>query len=117
MNTNKSIDVLNAFIIIHNDRFESYAKSTQETNESDLIKLFVEFQEKSKICIQELISEVHQLGGKPIKFSNKILPLNLFWIKINSKFKIVDREDIVDRCEYAESLNLKTFKGILTNNI
>jgi uncharacterized protein (TIGR02284 family) len=117
MNTKKSIDVLNTFIGINNNRFESYITASKQTNESDLLLLFVGFQEKSKRCKAELVTEVQKMGGKPAKKSAFILLISRIWMHLKSKFKIKDREDILNRCEYDASVTLKKFNEILSNNV
>jgi uncharacterized protein (TIGR02284 family) len=117
MNINKSIDALNTFIDINNNRFESYVAASKETNDLDLITLFVEFQEKSQRCKAELVTEVQKMEGKPKKDSTVMIPIIRIWMKIKSKFKIKDREDILNRCEYEADVSLNKFKKVFTHNL
>jgi uncharacterized protein (TIGR02284 family) len=117
MNTKKSIDALNSFIDINNNRFESYLTASIETKDMDLIMLFVNFQEKTKKCKAELVSEVQKLGGKPKKDSIIMKPISRIWNKIKSKFNTNDREDILNRCEYDADITFNKFKKVLSNNI
>jgi uncharacterized protein (TIGR02284 family) len=117
MNTKKSIDLLNTFIGINNRRFESYITASKQTNDSDLILLFVGFQEKSQRSKAELVSEVQKLGGKPARDSAIVLSISRIWIQIKSKFKIKDREEILNRCEYDADIALKKYTNVLSNNI
>ena len=117
MNTKKSIEVLNTFISINDNRFKSYEKASKQTDESDLISLFIKFQEKSKKRKAELISEVQKLGGKPVKDSSITSPFLKFWIKLKSKFKVKDREEILNCCEYEADLIQKKFEKVLITNI
>ncbi|MBW4362269.1 PA2169 family four-helix-bundle protein [Flavobacterium taihuense] len=117
MNTKKSIDVLNIFIGINCNRFERYTTASKQTNEADLKTLFAVFQEKSKRCKAELISEVHKLGGKPTKDSAAILLFFRIWMQLLSNIKIKDREDILNRCEYDTDVILKKYNYLLNNNI
>jgi len=115
MNTKKSIDVLNTFIGINNNRFKSYMTASKQTDESDLITLFDGFQEKSQKCNAELVSEIQKLGGKPKKDSVAILLISRIWMHL--KLKIKDREDILNRCEYDADVTLKKYKKVLSTNI
>ena len=117
MNTKKSIDALNSFIAINNNRFESYLSASIETNDMDLIMLFVNFQEKTKKRKDELIAEVQKLGGKPKKDSIIMKPISRIWNKMKSKFSTNDREDILNRCEYDANVTFQKFKKVLSNNI
>src|SRR6187402_2836607 len=113
MDKNKSIDVLNTFIDITNNQLEKYVVASKETNDSDLINLFVEFQKKSKKRKAELVCEVHKMGGKPKNSPTTIItPVNRIWIKIKSKFKVKDREDILNRYEYEVATSLNRFKKV-----
>lgn len=117
MDQNKSIDVLNTFIHITNNRLKRYAVASEETKDPDLITLFVEFQKKSQRCKAELVSEVQKMGGKPKDRPAVIAPVNRIWIKIKSKFKLHDREDILNRYEYDAAVTLHKFKKVFANNI
>lgn len=117
MSTKKSIDTLNIFIEINNNRFESYILASKQINEYDLTTLFVGFQEKSKQYKAELVSEIQKLGGKPATESPIILLISKFWMELRSKFKIKDREDILNRCEYDADVTLKKYTKVLNNNI
>lgn len=116
MNTEKSIDVLNTLIEINTNRFESYETAAKETDESDLITLFLEFQQKSQKCKEELIEEVKKLGGIPaydIKLSKKLFR---FWKDIKAAFVNKNREDLLNCCEYDEDLAINAYRSLLKEN-
>lgn len=116
MNTEKSIDVLNTLIEINNDRFECYETASKETDESDLISLFFEFQEKSQKRKAELIEEVQKLGGKPIQETNFTKRFLRIWLDIRASFGNKNREELLNCCEYDEDLAVKTYKNVLKDN-
>ncbi|PVX47863.1 uncharacterized protein (TIGR02284 family) [Flavobacterium sp. 103] len=117
MNKKKSIDALNAFIGINKNRFESYIMASKQINEYDLITLFTGFQEKNKQYKAELVSEILKLGGKPTMESPIILLVSKIYREVRSKFRIKDREDILNRCEYDADVTLKKYTTVLNNNI
>lgn len=117
MNTKKSIDALNTLIEINNNRFESYIMASKQINEYDLTTLFVGFQETSNRYKAELVSEIQKLGGKPVKEYQVMLLISKILMELRSKFKIKDREDILNRCEYDADVTLKKYTKILNNNI
>lgn len=117
MNTKKSIDALNTLIEINNNRFESYILASRQINEYDLTTLFVGFQETSKRYKAELVSEIQKLGGTPVKEYPVMLLISKILMELRSKFKIKDREDILNRCEYDADVTLKKYTNILNNNI
>jgi uncharacterized protein (TIGR02284 family) len=117
MDKNKSVDVLNTFISITNERLNKYETITLQTNEPDLIDLLLNFQEKTQKCKEELISEVESLGLKPIKEPTiKTLSFLKIWLKLKSKFALKDREDLLNCCEYDEEVTINKYREILSNN-
>lgn len=117
MNKKKSIDALNAFIQINNNRFESYIMAAKQINEYDLITLFTGFQEKNKRYKAELVSEIQKLEGKPTMESPIILLISKIYREVRSKFRTKDREDILNRCEYDADVTLKKYTKVLSDNI
>jgi uncharacterized protein (TIGR02284 family) len=116
MNNPKSIAILNTFIDINNKRFKSCEKASINSNDMDLIMLFVDFREKTQKHKAELVSEVQKLGGKPKKDSKTLKTFSRIWIKIKSKLNPYDREDILNRCEYDMDIILNNFKNVLSTN-
>lgn len=115
MNKEKSIAALNTLIEIHNDRIEGYETAAKETIEQDLKKLFSQFSLSSKKCRQELVFEVHKLGGKPtagLKTTGKIYRV---WMDVKTALVGKDRQAILNSCEYAEDISVEAYNKTLKN--
>lgn len=115
MNKEKSIAALNMLIEIHNDRIEGYETASKETDEKDLKKLFSQFSLSSKKCRQELVFEVHKLGGKPtegLKTTGKIYRV---WMDVKADLVGKDRQAILNSCEYAEDISVEAYNKTLKN--
>jgi uncharacterized protein (TIGR02284 family) len=116
MNKEKTIDVLNTLIGINNDRIERYETACKETEEKDLIILFDQFIQTSKMCKAELVSKVQLLDGKLIEETKK--PNKFFQILADVKAAFIgkDRITILYSCEDAEGVVVNVYSEALNNN-
>ncbi len=111
-----AIDVLNALIVINNDRIEGYETASKETEEPDLKKLFAQFISTSQKCKKELVREVNTLGGveaEGTKVSGKFFRV---WMDVKAALKDKDRKTILNSCEYGEDKALETYNNALMND-
>ena len=113
----KTIVVLNSLIEINNDRIEGYTTASNETKESELKSLFSEFSKTSQKCKQELVNEVHKLGGTPIEGTKTTGKFFRVWMDVKAALTGKDRKAILDSCEFGENKALDTYKDALKNNI
>ena len=117
MEKEKTIDVLNTLITINNDRIEGYETAAKSTEELDLKTLFARFISTSKSCNQELISEVHALGGKEAegtKISGKFFRV---WMNVKAALTGKDRKTILNSCEYGEDSAKETYDKVLEKDL
>ena len=117
MEKEKAIEVLNTLITINNDRIEGYETASKETEELDLKTLFAIFISTSQKCKQELISEVHTLGGEVAegtKISGKFFRV---WMDVKAALTGKDRKAILNSCEYGEDEALDTYEEALENGL
>jgi len=112
----KSIDTLNSLLEINYDRIEGYARASKETNEFDLKNLFSKFAATSYECRQQLVTEVKKLQGAPVKGTPISGRFYRAWMDIKTALAHKDRKRIIDSCEFAESVALKTYEDALSNN-
>jgi uncharacterized protein (TIGR02284 family) len=116
MNTEKSIDVLNALIVINNDRIERYAAAADETEEMDLKVLFSQFTQTSLKCKAELLNEVYKLGGTPIEENETISHFFSVWVDDDATIAGDDRDEILNSCAYGEDFAANTYNEALRND-
>ncbi|MBG6111608.1 uncharacterized protein (TIGR02284 family) [Flavobacterium sp. CG_23.5] len=117
MNADKTIEVLNTFIEINNDRIEGYKVASKGTEKYSLKSLFFEFQQTSRKCKSELIEEVKKLGGIPkkeTKIKNKFLK---FWSDFKVAFICKDSKDIIHSCERVEYKAVRYYNDVLLHHI
>jgi len=117
MENEKSIELLNSLIEINNDRMEGYDTASKETEEVDLKVLFSEFKEVSRLCKEELGSEVRKLGGEPTEGTKTTGKLFRIWMDVKAAFTGKDRKNILNSCEYGEDAAVNTYKDVLKNNV
>ena len=117
MNTEKTISVLNSFIIINNARIKRYKTASKDTEESFLKKTFKNFQKTSQMCKNELRKEIVKLGGTPIEEINTEGFFYNFWKKITKNLISKDSNDIIYSCERNENIIIQTYYEAIYNNL
>ena len=98
MNAEKSIGLLNELIQINNDRMEGYQRAMDDTDEIDLKGLFKEFAITSRRLSDELIEEVENMDGDPIKGTSTSGKLYRTWMDIKTAVSNNDRSAILNAC-------------------
>ena len=116
MNTEQSIDVLNALVVINNDRIEGYTTASKEAEESDLKTLFAQFEHTSQKCRAELVQEVQRLGGEPAEGTKTTGKIYRAWMDIKATLTGNDRKAILNSCEYGEDVAIEAYEDALNNN-
>ena len=117
MDFEKTINVLNNLVEINNDRIEGYEKAANETEESDLKSLFMQFIDTSEHCRSELSSEIIRLGSNPTegtKVSGKFFRV---WMDVKAALVGHNRKDILDSCKFGEDNAVKTYEEVLNNDL
>lgn len=117
MNSEKSIEVLNSLIEINNDRIEGYQTASKETEEADLKMLFSKLIQTSQTCKQELISEVHRLGGTSVEGTRITGKFFRVWMDVKAAITGKNRKAILESCEYGEDVAVDTYENALENNL
>ena len=115
MNTEQSIDVLNALVVINNDRIEGYRRASKESEESDLKTLFAQFENTSHKCKGELVQEVQRLGGEPSEGTKTTGKIYRVWMDVKATLTGSDRKAILNSCEYGEDVAIEAYEDALNN--
>ena len=117
MKKEKSIEVLNSLITINNDRIEGYETASKETEEHDLKTLFTQFISTSQKCKQELVGEVHKLGGEVAEGTKTSGKFFRTWMDVKAALTGKDRKAILNSCEYGEDKALEVYNDALENDL
>ena len=117
MKKEKAIDALNSLITINNDRIEGYETASKETEEHDLKSLFAQFISTSQKCKQELVKEVHNLGGEIAEGTKTSGKFFRVWMDVKAALTGKDRKAILNSCEYGEDKALETYNDVLENDL
>ena len=112
-----SIDVLNTLVEINNDRIEGYKKAIENTEERDLKDLFSTFQQTSRKCQADLISEINRIGGKATVGTTASGKFFRGWMDVKSVLTGNDRKSILNSCEYGEENANETYQRVLEEEI
>jgi uncharacterized protein (TIGR02284 family) len=116
MDKEKSISVLNSFIIINNARIKRYKKASKDTKKSYLKKVFSNFQKTSQRCKTELKKEIIKLGGIPVEDRSNKGSLNNFWFNLKNIFIYKDLNDVIYSCERNETIVMQSYYEAIYNN-
>jgi len=117
MNNEKTIEVLNTLVEINNDRIEGYETAVKETDEIDLKSLFARLIHTSLTCKQELIEEIHKMGGMSVTGTRTSGKFFRVWMDVKAAITGKDRRAILDSCEYGEDVAVDTYEKALENNL
>jgi uncharacterized protein (TIGR02284 family) len=117
MENEKTIDLLNSLITIHNDRIEGYETALNETEEQDLKTLFASFIDNSQKCKQELAMELNRLGGEVAEGTLASGKFFRAWMDVKAALTGRDREAILDSCEYGEDHTLDAYDEALEDDV
>ncbi len=115
MNNEQSIDVLNALVVINNDRIEGYRRAIKESEESDLKTLFTQFENTSHKCKGELVQEVQRLGGEATEGTKTTGKIYRAWMDVKATLTGHDRKAILNSCEYGEDVAVEAYEDALNN--
>jgi len=116
MDKEKSITVLNSFIIINNARIKRYKKASKDTEKSYLKKVFTNFQITSQRCKTELKKEIIKLGGTPVEDRTHNRSIHNFWFNLKNIFIHKDLNDVLYSCERNETIVMQSYYEAIYNN-
>ncbi len=117
MNTQKTIDVLNTLIKVHNDCIEDNEIDSKKTNEVTLNHLFFQLSLISQKCKTELLNKMLLLGGEPAKSMSLIEKIIKALTRVKSIVTYKNRNAILNSCKHRELLALETYTKALENNL
>src|SRR5512140_3160206 len=98
METDKTIDVLNKLVEINNDRIEGYDTASNNTEDQELKTMFANFARTSLTCKNDLVAEIHRLGGKPTEGTRVSGKFYRAWMDIKTALTGHDRKAILNLC-------------------
>ena len=117
MEKEKTIEILNRFIEVNNDRFDAYTSASKEIEDPDLKLLFIRFAQTSQKFNQELSHEIYSSGSNPEEGSALSGKYSRKRLDIKSSIKGADRFVIYDSCEIIEEHIVDVYENILRNEL
>lgn len=115
MEKEKTIDALNRLVEINNDRIEGYEKAAENTEERDLNDLFTKFEQTSRKCQRQLVSEINNLGGKATEGTTASGKFFRTWMDVKSALAGEDRKAILNSCDNGEESADETYQKVLAD--
>lgn len=112
-NSQESIEILNRLIEINNKRIVGYDHALKEINESTIKCLFSRLVETSKLCKEELSSEVKKLGGTPKEETAATGNLYKAWMDVKDAVATKNRRAIFNCCEFWEDVAGRVYEHAL----
>ncbi len=116
METNKkNSNILNDLIKINNDRVQGYDAAIKETKDEDedLRTSFRKMQSESEDYLDELKSQVTELGGEAA--TSATLPGEIYRVWMDAKTAIAgkSRHSVLSACEFGEDAAQRAYKTAL----
>ncbi len=111
----KIADVLNTLVQINNDRIEGYGHAAEETDESNLQRLFNGMAAKSQMLNNQLANEVRKYGGQPTESTTTLGKAFRVWMDFKAILTGKDRKAILTSCEYGEDAMQDTYADAIKN--
>lgn len=119
-NHEKVIDVLNDLVKINNDRIEGYEKAIEDSkSDGEYHSLFREMIDQSRKYKEQLINEIHSIGGKADRNSNtgsgKVYHV---WMDLKSTFQGKTDKSALQLSEFGEDAAQKAYaEALATDNL
>ena len=117
MDTEKSISLLNSFIIINNARIKRYKNASKDAKQSYLKKVFENFQNTSQRCKSELRQEIIKLGGTPAQDRTEQGYFHSIWYNLLNMLISKDLDDVIYSCERNESIVIQSYYEAIYSNL
>lgn len=110
------IDELNDLIEINNDRIEGYERATDETEDSQLKSMFMQFASQSRQYRAQLEILVRELGGDPREGTTASGKLYRVWMDLKAALAGKDKKAIIASCEYGEDVAKDAYKDFMEDD-
>ena len=112
-NTEKTVEILNDLIKIHNDRIAGYERATIETENTDLKTLFTSFIGDSHKFKLALATEVQTYAKDIENTTSSGGDLHRAWINVKAFFTGHSPKSVLEECEFGEDATQKAYKSAL----
>ncbi|HWY10108.1 MAG TPA: PA2169 family four-helix-bundle protein [Bacteroidia bacterium] len=112
-NTQRSIEILTGLIEINNKRIVGYDNALKEIKESTIKCLFSRLVETSRLCKDELSTEVKKLGGVPKEETPTTSNLYKEWMDVKDAVASKNRRAIFNCCEFWEDVAGRVYEHAL----
>ena len=118
MEREKLAEVLKDLIEVNNARITGYEKAAKQSKEldADLYTIFLNMANDSRKYAADLTNEINTLGSNPVKDKKTKTRFYQFWLDIKDTFSGLDRQSILDSCEYGEDTVQKAYNAALATN-
>ncbi len=110
-------EALNDLIEINNDRIEGYKKASTQTNNSELVAIFLERAKQSKNYADTLRQVVESKGNKAAEGTTMRGKIYRTWMDIKSTFGNDDQVDVLESCEYGEDAAKEAYEEVLEEEL
>jgi len=112
----KSVKLLNALVVINNDRIEGYERAAKETEDGDLKNIFTSMANESHKYKAELLAQVIGLDGEPAEGTTNSGKIFRAWMDVKAALTGKDRKAILSSCEFGEDAALEVYNEALESD-
>lgn len=115
IDTEKALKALNDLIEINNDRVEGYETASKETDSTELKGHFSNWKSTSQSILNELRTEVRNLGGEPEEGTRVTGKFFRAWMDMKAALTGNDTHAILSSCEFGEDKAQETYSTVIEN--
>lgn len=112
-NTEKTVEILNDLIKIHNDRIAGYEKATTEVEDAELKELFTKFIGDSHKCKLALGTEIQTYAKDIENTTSSSGDIHRTWISVKTFFTGNDKKSVLEECEFGEDATQTAYRSAM----
>ena len=113
MDNKKVVSTLNELIETCRDGLDGFKEAAQNVKNPDLKSFFNDAATERAFCVQELQTEVRNLGGEAEKTGSTAGAIHRVWMDIKGTLTGKDDHSILSECERGEDSAVSAFRDAL----
>jgi uncharacterized protein (TIGR02284 family) len=113
MDNKKIVSTLNELIETCRDGLDGFKEAAQNVKNPELKSFFNDAATERALCVQELQTEVRNLGGEAEKTGSTAGAIHRVWMDIKGTLTGKDDHSILSECERGEDSAVSTFRDAL----
>lgn len=113
METQKTVTHLNSLIVVLEDGREGYLNASQNTDDENLKKVFLDYSRERSLFVVELQDEINKLGKSTDAESGPLGAIHRVWIDLKALLTGNDNSAIIEACITGEEFAIERYQEVL----